>query len=70
VGGLRCRRVPPPDEEDEDDEDYHVVKEEADVAMEDAALPRGGDVPLGAGDLPTEYQALMAGVYDEKALLQ
>jgi hypothetical protein len=39
VGGLRCRRVPPPNEKDEDDEDYHVVKEEADVAMEDAAPP-------------------------------
>jgi hypothetical protein len=58
VGGARRRRVPP-DEEDEDEENYHVVKEEA---ME--------DVPPGAGDLPQEYQALVAGGYDEKALLQ
>jgi hypothetical protein len=58
VGGARGRRVPP-DEEDEDDENYHVVKEEA---ME--------DVPPGAGDLPQEYQALVAGGYDEEALLQ
>jgi hypothetical protein len=47
-----------PDEEDEDDENYHVVKEEA---ME--------DVPPGAGYLPPEYQALMAGGYDEGAFL-
>jgi hypothetical protein len=40
VGGLSGRRVLlSPDEEDEDDEDYHVIKEEADVAMEDAAPP-------------------------------
>jgi hypothetical protein len=39
---------PPPDEEDEDDEDYHVVKEEADVAMEDATPPPGArDLPQG-----------------------
>jgi hypothetical protein len=44
--------------EDEDDENYHIVKEEA---MEDV-LP-------GAGYLPPEYQALMAGGYDEEALL-
>jgi hypothetical protein len=69
VGGLRGRRVPP-DEEDEEDEDYHVVKEEADVAMEDTTPPRGGDVPLSAGDQPPVYQALMAGGYDEEALLQ
>jgi hypothetical protein len=62
--------LPPPDEKDEDEEVYHVVKEEADVAMEDAALPRGGDVPPGAGDLPPEYQAIMVGSYDEEALLQ
>jgi hypothetical protein len=60
VGGTRGRRVPP----DEDDEDYHIVKEEAVVAMEDAAPPSG------AGDLPPEYQAVVAGGYDEEALLQ
>jgi hypothetical protein len=43
--------------------DYHIVKE-------DATPPRGGDVPPGAGDLPLEYQPVMAGGYDEKALLQ
>jgi hypothetical protein len=32
---------PPPDEEDEDDKDYHIVKEEVDLAMEDAAPPPG-----------------------------
>jgi hypothetical protein len=32
--------------------------------------PRGGDVPPGAGDLPSEYQAVVAGGYDEEALLQ
>jgi hypothetical protein len=37
---------PPPDEEDENDEDYHVIKEEVDVAMEDATPPPG------ARDLP------------------
>jgi hypothetical protein len=52
------------------DEDYHVINEEADVAMEDAAPPRGGDVPPGAEDLPREYQAVVAGGYDEEALLQ
>jgi hypothetical protein len=52
------------------DEDYHVVKKEADVAREDVAPPQGSDVPQGAGDLPPEYQELMAGVYDEEALLQ
>jgi hypothetical protein len=60
VAVLRCRRVPP----DEDDEDYHVVKEEDDVAMEDAAPPPS------VGDLPPEYQAVVAGGYDEEALLQ
>jgi hypothetical protein len=55
---------PLPDEEDKDDEDYHVVKDEADVAMEDAAPPPG------SGDLPPEYQELVAGGYDEEALLQ
>jgi hypothetical protein len=45
----------PPDEEDEN---YHVVNEEA---ME--------DVPLGAGYLPLEYHALVAGGYEEEALL-
>jgi hypothetical protein len=53
-----------PNSPDKDDEDYHVVKEEADVAMEDVAPPQS------AGDLPLEYQALMAGGYDEEALLQ
>jgi hypothetical protein len=71
VGGIHGRRVPPPpNEDDDDDKDYHVVNEEADVAMEDAAPPRGGDVLPGAGDLPPEYQALVAGGYDEEALLQ
>jgi hypothetical protein len=56
MGGARGRRVPP-DEEDEDDENYHVVKEEA---ME--------DVPPGAGYMPPEYQALVAGGYDDDAL--
>jgi hypothetical protein len=28
------------------------------------------DVPPGAGDLPPEYQALLAGGYDEEALFQ
>jgi hypothetical protein len=60
VGGACGRRVPP----DEEDEDYHVVRKEADVAMEDAALPPG------AGDLPPEYQAFVAAGYDKKALLQ
>jgi hypothetical protein len=47
VGGARCRRVPP----DEEDEDYHVVREEADVAMEDATPPSGaGDLPPGVPD--------------------
>jgi hypothetical protein len=55
---------PLPDEEDKDDEDYHVIKKEADVAMEDIALPPG------AGDLPSEYQAVVAVGYDEEALLQ
>jgi hypothetical protein len=32
--------------------------------MEDAAPPQG------AGDLPPEYQAVVAGGYDEEALLQ
>jgi hypothetical protein len=58
MGVLRCRRVPPPP--DEEDENYHVVKEEADMAMEDTAPP------LGARDLPPEYQALVAGGYDEE----
>jgi hypothetical protein len=40
------------------------------MAMEDAAHPRGGDVPPGAGDLPPKYQALVAGSYNEEALLQ
>jgi hypothetical protein len=53
-----------PDKEDKDNKDYHVVKEEADVAMEDAAPPQG------AGVLPPEYQAVVAGGYDEEALLQ
>jgi hypothetical protein len=48
----------PSDEEDEDDENYHVVKEEA---ME--------DMPPCAGYLPPKYQALVAGGYDEEALL-
>jgi hypothetical protein len=38
--------------------------------MEDAAPPQGGDVPPGAGDLPSKYQALVAGGYDEEVLLQ
>jgi hypothetical protein len=63
VGGARGHRVPP-DEEDKDDKDYHVVREEAAVAMEDAAPPPG------AGDLPPEYQAVVAGGYDGEALLQ
>jgi hypothetical protein len=46
-----------------DDDDYHVVKVEAGVAMEDAAPPRGGNVP-------PEYQALVASGYDEEPLLQ
>jgi hypothetical protein len=36
---------------DKEDDDYHIVKEEADEAMEDAAPP-------GAEDLPPEYQAI------------
>jgi hypothetical protein len=28
------------------------------------------DVPPGAGDLPPEYQALVAGGYDDEALFQ
>jgi hypothetical protein len=55
---------PSPDEEDEDDEDYNVVKEEADVAMEDAAPPPSD------GDLPPEYHTVVAAGYDEEALLQ
>jgi hypothetical protein len=65
--GRVPRRGFPPDEEDED---YPVVKEEADEAMEDAALPCGGDVPPGAVDLPSEYQAVVAACYDGEALLQ
>jgi hypothetical protein len=56
--------LPPSNEEDEENEDYHVVRKEAAVAMEDATPP------LGAGDLPPEYQAVIAGGYDEKALLR
>jgi hypothetical protein len=36
---------------DKEDDDYHIVKEEADKAIEDAAPP-------GAEDLPPEYQAI------------
>jgi hypothetical protein len=53
----------PRDEEDEDDKDYHVIKEEADVAMEDAAPPPS------AGDLPPEYQTVIVDGCDEEALL-
>jgi hypothetical protein len=60
----------PPPSPDEEDEDYHVVKEKADEAMEDAAPPCDGDVPPGVGDLPLDYQAVMAGGYDEEAMLQ
>jgi hypothetical protein len=63
VGVVRCGRVPP-DEEDEDDKNYHVVKEEADMAMEDTAPPPG------TGDLPLEYQVVIAAGYNEEALLQ
>jgi hypothetical protein len=63
VGGARGRRVAP-NKEDEDDEDYHIVKEEADVAMEEAAPPPG------IGDVPPEYQAVVAVGYDKEALLQ
>jgi hypothetical protein len=47
-------RIPPfcPDEEDED---YHIVKEEADEAIEDVGPPCSGDLPSGTGDLPPEY---------------
>jgi hypothetical protein len=44
-------------------EDNVVIKQEADEAMEDAAMPSAGDV------LP-EYEALLASGYDEEALLQ
>jgi hypothetical protein len=40
-----------------------MVKQEADEAMEDAALP-------GAGDLPAEYEAILAAGYYEEALVQ
>jgi hypothetical protein len=50
----------PPDEEDDD---YDVVKKEADEAIEDAAPPN-------AGNLPPEYQPVLAAGYDEDALLQ
>jgi hypothetical protein len=50
---------PSPDEEDKDDENYHVITE---TTME--------DVPPSVGDLPQEYQALVAGGYDEEALFQ
>jgi hypothetical protein len=65
----RCSpsRTPPPDEkdkeEDDDHDDYGVVNEEADQAMTVS-------VPPGAGDLPPEYQAVVAAGYDEDALLQ
>jgi hypothetical protein len=62
VGVLRRCRVPPPP--DEEDEDYHVVEEKIDMAMEDTAPPSG------AGDLPPEYQAVVAGGYDKESLLQ
>jgi hypothetical protein len=51
------------DEEEEDDDHFDIVKEEAGQAMEAA-------VPLGIGDLPPEYQAVVAVGYDEEALLQ
>jgi hypothetical protein len=62
VGRVPRRGFPITDEEDDDD-DYHVIKEEADQAMEDATPP-------GAGDLPPEYQAVVVAGYDEEALLQ
>jgi hypothetical protein len=59
-------RTPSPDEEDkeedDDHDDYDVVKEEADQAMTVF-------VPPGAGDLPSEYQAVVAAGYNEDALL-
>jgi hypothetical protein len=54
---------PPLGEDDEEEDDNHVVKDEVDVAMEDAALP-------GAVDLPLEYQAVIAAGYDKEALLR
>jgi hypothetical protein len=59
-------RTPSPYEEDEEedhDDDYGVIKEEADEAMADATPP-------GAGNLPPQYQAVLADGYDEQALLQ
>jgi hypothetical protein len=52
----------PPDEEDDDD-NYDIVNEEADEAMAVAAPP-------GVGDLPPEYQAILAASYVDDALLQ
>jgi hypothetical protein len=40
-----------------------MVKQEANEAMEDAAPP-------GAGDLPLEYQAVLAAGYNKDALQQ
>jgi hypothetical protein len=57
---LRSPHLLPTDEEDSH---YDMVKQEADEAMEDAAPP-------GAGDLPAEYEAIIAVGYDEEALLQ
>jgi hypothetical protein len=47
------------EEEDDDHDDFDVVKEDADQAMAAA-------VPPGAGDLPPEYQAVVAAGYDEE----
>jgi hypothetical protein len=58
----------PPDEEDGDD--YDIVKEEADEAMEDAALLGIGDLSPGIEDLHPKYQAVIAAGYDKDALLQ
>jgi hypothetical protein len=67
MAGLPRRGLPPPPEEDEeeeeDDDDYDIVKKEADKAMVVATPP-------GVGDLPPEYQAILAASYDENALLQ
>jgi hypothetical protein len=50
-----------PDEEDDDD--YNIIKEEADEAIEDAALSSTSNLPL-------EYLIVLAAGYDKYALLQ
>jgi hypothetical protein len=45
VGRIPRQRFPLPSPDEEDDDDYHIVKEEKDEAMENAAPPGAGDLP-------------------------